>query len=51
MNEPTLPLMPVCALSPLADLTETGGQNAQQLVLARVVVLQIRWWVVPPWTV
>ena len=43
--------MPVWALSPLADLTDTGGQNAQQLVLALVVFLQIRWCVVSPWNV
>ena len=36
--------------APLPD-GDTGGQNAQQLVLALLVFLQMMWWVVSPWNV
>jgi hypothetical protein len=43
--------MPDCLLFPLLEVTDTGGQNAQQLVFGLVVFLQMRWWVVSPWKV
>jgi hypothetical protein len=36
---------------PLLELTDTGGQNAQQLVFALAVFWQMTCWVVSPWNV
>jgi hypothetical protein len=43
--------MPDCLLIPLLEVTDTGGENAQQLVFRFVVFLQITWWAVSPWKV
>ena len=49
-NVPSLPLIPDCLLTEPPE-GETGGQNAQQLVLELDVFLQMMWWVVSPWNV
>jgi hypothetical protein len=46
-----LPPIPLCLLMPLLELTDTGGQNAQQLVFALAVFWQMMCWVVSPWNV